>query len=102
MSYTFSRRDFLKYSALTVVAVAGEMCIRDRPWVTQAASVTSMRIIYSNSLSRLSAQRAWNCSVGSAPSGTKPEPDVYKRQAVRCAAGRLHAGRPGSRQHGFC
>lgn len=23
MSYTFSRRDFLKYSALTVVAVAG-------------------------------------------------------------------------------
>lgn len=23
-------------------------------------------------------------------------------RAVRCAAGRLHAGRPGSRQHGFC
>ena len=46
------------------------------PWVTQAASVTSIRIIYSNSLSRVSAQRAWNCSVGSAPSGTKPEPGV--------------------------
>ena len=40
------------------------------PWVTQAASVTSMRIIYSNSFIKLSAQRAWNWSVGSAPSGT--------------------------------
>ena len=46
------------------------------PWVTQAASVTSIRIIYSNSLSSVSEQRAWNCSVGSAPSGTKPEPGV--------------------------
>lgn len=46
------------------------------PWVTQAASVTSIRIIYSNSFIRVSAQRRWKSAVGSAPSGTKPEPGV--------------------------
>ena len=64
------RMDVTEAACVTHGGVIMSMLMITPPWVTQAASVTSMRIIYSNSFIRLSAQRAWNWSVGSAPSGT--------------------------------
>ena len=70
------RMDVTEAACVTHGGVIMSMLMMTPPWVTQAASVTSIRIIYSNSLSSVSEQRAWNASVGSAPSGTKPEPGV--------------------------